>query len=81
MNLRMRLERGIKLKANNDKMRTDNIFLKTERVVMLVIYKENGSISAHVPEHSLNGYELLGFLEAYLQMLKDDMQQELEKDY
>lgn len=49
-----------------------------EKVPLLAIYKHNGEIKAELPDEKISIFELIGFLEVYIQELKDLMQEELE---
>ena len=45
-----------------------------EKVVLAVIYKEDGMIKLDVPnKYDVSPFELYGFLECYLSILEDDL--------
>ena len=54
--------------------------MKTERVLLAEIYKQDGNINIDFPnELDVLNYELFGFLSCYLKAFEEDLINSLEK--
>lgn len=56
--------------------------MMTERVVLGVIFKENGRINLEIPNsYDVLSYELYGFLDCYLEKLRGELVGALEETH
>ena len=47
--------------------------MKTEKIPLAIVYKEDGMINIDFTEDSNNGFEVYGFLKCFVKRMEDDL--------